>query len=166
VIDGDSGVVARQFDQRVRFEPINAAGVVRSVVSLLPPMNPGRGRSVTISQPAASKPARRRDDDDDFGDDSILQPVRPAQNAADQDWGFAQDILQRPRPGVGYFVVTARGRNANPGQPLTMTWLDTDWGRYLGRPIDRSDGGVDIVYAPADLQRLDETLHRMIHSLT
>ncbi|HEY0641426.1 MAG TPA: ESX secretion-associated protein EspG, partial [Pseudonocardiaceae bacterium] len=68
----------------------------------------------------------------------------------DPAWRAAEAMLRRPRTGAGYFVVQARGREAQDG---TVTWFDTDAGRYAAR------GGT---FLPVDGARLRQVLGRLI----
>ena len=131
--DGQSGVLATLEDQRVTLRPVPPTGMVRSLVSLLPPMKPGVGTAVSIPVGETEQPRHGQGDDDDRA---------------------IEAILARPRLGAGYFGVTARDRDDRESEPLTLNWLDTDAGRYM----IVSDGNERVTYAPADQSHIDQAL--------
>lgn len=161
VIDRAAGVVAAQRGELVRFTPVRPESVVRSVVGLLPPLRPGPGSSVTLTTTPPDIPNRRRQDED-FSALSYLETARPARDIPGGQWDAAEQIARRPRQGNGYFTVTARDRAGHDGQPATLTWLDTDAGRYAIIPSTSADGRLHVTYTPADLARLEHTLSRLV----
>lgn len=164
VTDDRLAVLATQQGQRIRFDQITPASLVRSVIGLLPPTPPGPGRSVTIT--VEPEQPKRRPSDDDESDRQYLRSSRPAGDSAAVQRGLVDEVMRRPRVGSGYFVVTVRGRNARESPPLTMNWLDTDSGRYVVIPTTGADGRTHVTYAPADLARLDQSLSHLVRSLT
>lgn len=161
VTDGRSGVLAVQHDQFVAFDPVTPASLVRSVVGLLPPLRPGPGRSVTITVDEPVSPGAYRRDDD-LSDRRYLQAVRPPANSANSQSAIVDEIIRRERLGSGYVAVTARDRHGREGEPLTLSWLDTDAGRYAVLPTVGPDGRDHITYSPADLGRIEHTLARLV----
>jgi hypothetical protein len=134
--------------------------LVRAVVSLLPPLKPGPGGSVTIAV-ADLSPAPSRPKQDEFNPDSFMQPVTPARGRSGTQQAAIEAILRRPRTGAGYFVSTVRGRNGRESQPSTLTWIDTDAGRYALIP----DGRGYVTSTPSDLPRIDQHLARQMSML-
>src|SRR5205807_5726890 len=125
--DGDRAVLALFQGQLVRFETIEPRALIRSVVGLLPPMRPGPGEPLDVSLPGR----HQRVDE------------------TDPQFAAARALLERPRLGEGYFVV-------DDGSAIgTLSWLDTDAGRYAVIPADGY-----ATYAAADLVRLDRELTR------
>ncbi len=161
VTDGRSGVLAVQHGQFVAFDPVRPASLVRAVAGLLPQARPGPGRSVTITvaEPVASGRHRR---DEDLSDRRYLQAVRAPTNSATNQLAIVDEIMRRERSGSGYLTVTARDRHGRESEPLTMSWLDTDQGRYAVLPTVGPDGRNHITYSPADLGRFEHTLARLV----
>jgi hypothetical protein len=161
VTDGRSGVLAVQHGQFIAFDPVTPASLVRSVVALLPPMRPGPGRSatITVDQPVSAGRHRR---DEDLSHRRYLEAVRPSANSAVSQQGVVAGIMRRERLGSGYVTVTARDRHGHDGEPLTMSWLDTDLGRYAVLPTIGPDGRHHVTYSPADLGRFEHTLARLV----
>lgn len=166
VSDGRFAVLAQQRGQSIHFDQITPASLVRSILGLLPATRPGPGRSVTITVDEPQPAGRHRARDDDFGAHRYLEAVRPPSTPEGVQMAIAQDIMRRPRVSSGYFTVTARGRNGREGEPATMSWLDTDAGRYAVIPSTGHDGRTHITYTPADLPRLDQTLSRLLQMMT
>jgi hypothetical protein len=166
VIDGPAGLVADQRGGVVRFRAVNPLSVVRELVSLLSPMRPGPGSSVTITASAATavsaSVSRHRRDDDDFGVASYLEPVRPARRSEGAARSAAEAMLRRHRFGGGYVTVSVRGRDGREGAPSTVSWVDTDAGRYVVVPVTGADGLVRVTYSPADLPRLAHTVSNLV----
>ncbi len=167
VSDGRFGVLAEQRGHAINFDPVTPPSLVRSILGLLPPLKPGPGSSVTITvdQPAPAA-AVRRAKEDDFAAHRYLQGTRQAASSSSAQLNIANDIMRRPRTGSGYFTVTARGRHGREGDPLAVTWLDTDAGRYAAIPSTGQDGRLHVTYTPTDLPRLDQTLNRLVQLVT
>ena len=159
VSDGRYAVLAQEHGQSIRFDPVTPPALVRSITNLLPAVRPGPGRSVTIA--VDEPPVRRREED--YEGRRYMEPMRPT---ASVQSNIANDIMRRPRSGSGYFTVTMRGRNGREGEPLTMSWLDTDAGRYAVIPSVGPDGRLHVPYTPADLPRLEQTLARLVQVMT
>jgi hypothetical protein len=160
--DGQYAVLAVAENQQVRFEPVSPTGLVRAMVSLLPPMKPGPGASLSTVIAEPEQPRRFRRDDDTPGEQTWLQP---AQSTRDSAQSAAVDaILRRPRLGAGSFLVTARGRNGHEGTPAALNWLDTDAGRYMLTTSQGGDGRTHAAYIPADQARIDNALSRHLQT--
>jgi hypothetical protein len=194
VSDGRFGVLARSRGDGVRFDPVAPPSLVRSVLGLLPAARPGPGRSATITvdsvmsgsaatgSPASGPPvsgssasgSRARDfrvgdpraREEDFAGRRYLQAVRPQLDSSGMQRVIAEEIMKRPRVGSGYFTVTARGRHGREGEPLTLSWLDTDAGRYAVIPSTGPDGRLHVTYTPVDLARLHQGLTRLVEMMT
>lgn len=155
--DGESGVLAVKEGERFRLEPIRPTALAVSLVGLLPKVEAGPGQSVTITRYVETA----RDEDADF-----LAPVH-ARSGNEQQLRVAASYLARPRTGTGFFAVS--GRDRRTGKELrggSLTWIDTDTGRYLtlSRPVGE-DGQVRSTFSPADSARLTQQLGEMIESL-
>lgn len=155
--DGESGVLAVKEGERFRLEPIRPTALAVSLVGLLPKAEAGPGQSVTITRYVETT----RDEDADF-----LAPVH-ARSGNEQQLRVAASYLARPRTGTGFFAVS--GRDRRTGKELrggSLTWIDTDTGRYLtlSRPVGE-DGQVRSTFSPADSARLTQQLGEMIESL-
>ncbi|HEX3788241.1 MAG TPA: ESX secretion-associated protein EspG [Pseudonocardiaceae bacterium] len=166
--DDRFAVLAEQRSQMMRFESVNPDNPVRAIVGLVPPMKPASGRSLTITRPApvTTRPRHRRDDEDEVFNQGVLQPVRTVQGPSAASQSAVAEIMRRPRMGSGYFTVSVRQRNGREGEPLTVSWLDTDAGRYVAIPDARPDGSLDVTYTPGDLQLLDQIVNRHMLTLT
>lgn len=167
VSNGRIAVLAVERGQTIRFDPLTPASLVRAVIGLLPPLRPGPGRSLTITEdepvPTGRHAARP---EDDFAGRKYLQAVRPPTDSNRTQRIAAEEIMRRPRVGSGYFTVTARDRNGREGEPLTLSWLDTDAGRYAVLPTTSQDGRLHVTYTPTDLPRLDQSLSRLVQMMT
>lgn len=155
--DGDTGVLALKEGDRFRLDLIRPTALAVSLVGLLPKVAAGPGQSVSITRPAQD----RQEERDDF-----LAPVH-ARTGNEQQLRVAASYLARPRTGTGFFSVS--GRDRRTGKELhggTLTWIDTDAGRYLtlSRPAGE-DGQVRSTFSPADSTRLAQTLGEMIESV-
>jgi hypothetical protein len=159
---GSVGVLAEKHGERVRFSAFDPAGLVGRVLALVPPMRPGSGPAATITQPDEPGTGRHPAADEDFAQDTFLHQVRLALDSAVQQWDVVRRIFDRPRSGSGYAAVFAGGGRGRDGQPLTVSWLDTDVGRYLEVPDRGPDGRWHVSYAPADHMRLAQTLERLV----
>jgi hypothetical protein len=137
VLGGRVAVVARQRGDVVRFTPVRPESAVREVLSMLPPVRPGPGTSVTVTAPVET-PTR------------YLQAVRSPVSQADA-------ILRRPRLGSGYVTVTA-----GKAEPTTVSWVDTDAGRYAAIPDDRGN----VTYTPAGVRKLEQIVTHLVTRLT
>lgn len=165
VSDGRHAVLAVQHGQSIRFEPVTPPSLVRSVLGLLPALRPGPGRSITITQEVPVAVGRHARVEDDNAGRSYLQAVRPPPESGRAERAIAEEIMRKPRLGSGYFTVTARGRNGHEGEPATISWLDTDAGRYAVLPTTGPDGRLHVTYTPADLPRLDHNLTRLVQTI-
>jgi hypothetical protein len=171
VTDDRTAVLAVQGGQRIRFDTITPAAMVRAMLSLLPPARPGPGRSVTITAEPAVAQRRRRPADDDFAGQNYLQSGylqsgHASGDSAGVQRGMVDEIMRRPRIGSGYFAVTVRGRNNRESTPMTMNWLDTDSGRYVVIPTTSADGRTHVTYTPADQPRVEQGLVHLVRTLT
>jgi hypothetical protein len=155
--DGRRAVLAMQLGQQVRFRPRTAPSLAHAVVGLLPPMKPGAGGSVTIAM-ADLGPGSRGEG---LSPGGYLQRVGRGTAPAGSQLAILEAVLRQPRTGAGYFVATVRGRNGREGQPVTLTWLDTDAGRYAVV----ADGRGYVTCAPADRSRIEQHLVRLISTL-
>jgi hypothetical protein len=165
VTDGRFGVLAQLRSESIRFDPVTPPSLVRSVLGLLPAARPGPGRSATITEDPVPV-GRHRAVEEDFTGRRYLQAVRPQLDSSGTQRVIADEIMRRPRVGSGYFTVTARGRNGRESEPESMSWLDTDAGRYAVIPTTGPDGRLHVTYTPADLARLDQTLSRLVDMMT
>ena len=168
VTDNRFGVLAVQHGQAITFDPVTPASLVRATLALLPPARPGPGSSVMVTdeQPvAAGRHHRARDED--LSEHQYLQSTRsgPVGSGANQR-AVVDEIMRRPRLGSGYLTVTTRNRNGRESDPMTMSWLDTDAGRYAVLPSTGPDGRTHITYTPADQARLDQALSRLVDQAT
>lgn len=166
VTDGRSGVLAVATDSGVAFEPVTPPSMVRSVLGLLPALRPGPGRSVTVTAEEPVSVGRHRAPDEDFAERRYLQAVRPPMDSTRVQQAIVEEIMRRPRVGSGYVTVTARSRNGRESDPATMSWLDTDAGRYVVLPTVGPDGRLHVTYAPADQAKLDQSLSRLVELMT
>ncbi|WP_367135651.1 ESX secretion-associated protein EspG [Saccharothrix sp. HUAS TT1] len=148
--DGRSGVLAVQRDEAVAFHRHSPDTVVRALLGLLPELRPGPGSPVVVTTPAPRAP------DEDFSQFRFTSGMRPAATAD----SLAAEIVRRPRLGAGYFTATARHgrREAELG---TISYLDTDAGRYAVLPGTGPDGRPTATYTPADRWSLERMLTRL-----
>ncbi|HEX5494567.1 MAG TPA: ESX secretion-associated protein EspG [Mycobacteriales bacterium] len=166
VTDGRSAVLAVECGQAISFESVTPPSMVRSVLGLLPVLRPGPGRSVTVTVDEPVSVGRHRTPEEDLSDRRYLQPVRPKMDSTRVQEAIVDEIMRRPRVGSGYMTVTARSRNGRESEPVTMSWLDTDAGRYAVLPSVGPDGRLHVTYTPADQSRLDQSLSRLVELMT
>jgi hypothetical protein len=162
VTDDRTGVVAEQRDNAIIFRLCQPDAAVPRLVRLLPPMRPGPGVSVTVAD--TSTPAGRRRVEEDFSEHTFRSPVKAAAPSPGGQRAAAEEILRRPRLGAGYLQVSARGRNGRESELGTVSYLDTDVGRYAVIPATGQDGRLTATYTPADQAALDRHLNRIINS--
>ncbi|RKT57335.1 ESX secretion-associated protein EspG [Saccharothrix australiensis] len=150
VADERGAVLAVQRGEAVEFRPCHPSTVVRALVDLLPPLRPGPGSSVTVSD--ASAPIRPVDEDfSEFRFTTRLRAAAPSTRAV------VEEILRRPRLGAGYFAVRSGGVDLG-----TLTYLDTDAGRYAVIPAADRNGVLSATYTPADQGALGRHLTRLL----
>ncbi|MFI9818654.1 ESX secretion-associated protein EspG [Saccharothrix variisporea] len=159
VTDGRTGVVAEQQVETVVFRPCGPDAIVPGLLRLLPPMRPGPGASVTVTD--TSTPARRRVEED-FSEMTFRTRVKATGSSPAGQRAAAEEVLRRPRLGAGYFLVSARGRNGRDTQLGTVNYLDTDAGRYAVIPTTAPDGQLAATYTPADQAALERHLNRIV----
>lgn len=148
---GTAGVLAVQEGQSIRFEVISPLGLARSLVALLPPLGPGPGQSVQVVQAAPEARA-----------EGFTEAVRAPRSSSDAQLRMAAAMLERPRKGFGFFMVSARGRHGREVDTGTVGWIDTDAGRYLMVSKPGAEGEVRATYSPADSTRLAQQLTELI----
>ncbi|OLR90842.1 ESX secretion-associated protein EspG [Actinokineospora bangkokensis] len=139
---GSTGVLAVQKGQTIEFELVSPSGLGRALVGLLPALGPGPGQSVQVVRPA---PVQQ---------EGFTQAVRPARSGSDAQFRLATAMLERPRTGGGFFLVTAKGRHGRELDKGTIGWIDTTAGRYLVVSRPNTDGELRATYSPADAARL------------
>lgn len=167
VTDNRFGVLAVQHGQQITFDPVTPPSLVRATLALLPPAGPGPGSSVMVTDDQPVVAGRHRTRDEDMSERQYLQSARSgsASSGASQR-AVVDEIMRRPRLGSGYLTVTTRNRNGRESEPMTMSWLDTDAGRYAVLPSIGPDGRTHVTYTPADLARLDQALSRLVDQAT
>ncbi|SDC90229.1 ESX secretion-associated protein EspG [Actinokineospora iranica] len=153
---GSTAVLAIQEGQSIQFDLISPAALARSLVALLPPAQAGPGQSVQVIE-AAPQPR------DDSGG-GFVQPVRAPRTNTDAQLRMAAAMLERPRTGYGFFTVSGRGRHGREVDAGTVSWIDTDAGRYLSLSRPEPNGAIRATYSPADNARLAQQLGDLILS--
>lgn len=158
--NGETGVLLIKDAQGLKVDPIRPTALATSLVGLLPKLEAGPGQSVSITQTTQLT----RQLDDDF----MMLPAQASRNGNEQQLRIAASYLSRPRTGTGMFTVT--GRDRRTGRELragTLTWIDTEDGRYLAlsRPPGE-DGQTRTTFSPTDSPRLTQQLGEMIESVT
>lgn len=158
VLGNRHGVLATLREERIALHLLPIDSIVRAVVTTLPPHPPGPGSSVTVtSRPAPTQPPASA---------AILQQARPRSTNAGSDHQAAQRILARPRHGGGSFLIGTPTRAGRPGPSDTLSWIDTDAGRYAVTTTIGSDGRLHVTYLPADNARIHQLLHRSLTKFT
>lgn len=150
--DGQRGVVATRQGNRVLFESVGDGALLRAVVGLLPSSAAGSGPSATVAITTPSS----ADDDGELEPESVLGSGRSSQASGGQR-SMVEAVLRRPRYGAGYFVVTRRAGYGRDRASASLTWVDTDIGRYVLVP----DGGRYLTCSPADFSRIQRQLARL-----
>lgn len=156
--DGRDAVLATKQDQTITFDFFQPEYLVHRTVRLLPELPAGPGQSVTISQTPDARPA---DQEQQTG--YVTQVQAPRSNAESQ-LRAAEVMMQRPRTGMGQFVISARGRDGKEHEAPGLSWMDTEAGRYLIQLRHGQDGQAWGTFAPADGQRLTHQIGELIQS--
>ncbi|PRX51308.1 ESAT-6 protein secretion system EspG family protein [Prauserella shujinwangii] len=133
--------------------------LVDVLAGVLPALRAAEGTPATVrwsvtgprSALAARRAAAQRHDDEEtaaFGDlriADLVEPPAPRGHRADSDEHRLRRALAGRRLGGGHITVTGRG---DRGAPHSVSWLDTETGRYL---VHTEELGHDIVarYEPA-----------------
>ncbi|GLZ38386.1 ESX secretion-associated protein EspG [Actinokineospora sp. NBRC 105648] len=151
---GNTGVLAVQEGQSIRFELISPSGLARALVDLLPRAGAGPGQSVLVTEPAP-RPEQSG---------GFVQQVRAPRSTSDTQLRLAATMLERPRTGYGFFAVTGRGRHGREVEVGSVGWIDTDAGRYLSVSRPQPDGALRATYSPADSGRLTQQLGELVTS--
>lgn len=161
--NGDTGVLAVQDGQKIRFDLVRPTALARSIVELLPKADAGPGQSVTLTRPAPVG-TRRGGDEVEL---NYFANVRGPRSGSDQALRIAQSYMTRPRTGSGFFAVVGKDRNGKDVQAGEVGWYDTDQGRYLtlSRPPG-DDGQIHGTMSPADPARLTQQLTELIASVS
>ncbi|MGQ0840659.1 ESX secretion-associated protein EspG [Actinokineospora sp.] len=151
VLGARHGVLATLREEHITFQALPAESMVRALVAALPPLPPGPGASVSVTgQQTTDAPSAVS---------GFMQRARPY---AEQDRHAAQRILTRPRRGGGSFLINAPTRAGRPGPSETVSWIDTDAGRYAVTVTTGPDGRRHVTYLPADLARIEHHIHRLL----
>lgn len=141
-IDGGDGLVVEQHGPMLRFELLSAGWAVRRLVEIPPGRPPATGPSLVLSGAAD------------------LDGGAGGRERADLQWREAENRLARRRTGAGHLLVlaTCAGDDVPVG---SVTWLDTDDGRYAGivRP-----GSPDAAFFPAHPQTLRQLVDDLVAS--
>jgi len=159
VLDGARGVLAVLRDERIAFHSLPADRVARAVVDTVPPLPAGSGGSVTLSGSPAPTVGQQFPT-------TVLQRSGLPGDRAGRDLQAARRILTRPRGGGGAFLISTRGRLAEPDPGEAVSWLDTDVGRYAVTNTPGQDGRLHVTYLPADQARLEREIRRTLTKFT
>ncbi|RZS44917.1 ESAT-6 protein secretion system EspG family protein [Herbihabitans rhizosphaerae] len=158
---GKQAVLVQMEDQHLKFETIRPESLVHTAVNLLPDLKPGPGQSVTVAK-EPPEPKHRAVDDEDRG---FFEAVQAPSNSSDARRRAAEAMLDRPRIGAGFFVVSTRDRLGRETQAPGLTWFDTDAGRYLVQAHAGPNGGDSGTYSPADKNRMAQQLQELLDTV-
>ncbi|WP_395474903.1 ESX secretion-associated protein EspG [Saccharopolyspora spinosa] len=142
-----AGVVAVQEEQGLRIEFIDARGLSRVCVGLLPEVPAGKLEAGTIAAAGEPEPEPVADGEPD----SWLAAAQPSISGhGGGDLRKVQKIMALPVRRVGYFVVTGGRQVRLPA----IGWRDTEEGRYSVTTRRNNDGEHWNTFGPADRTRL------------
>jgi hypothetical protein len=161
-VSGRTGVVAIQQEQGLRIEFVDARGLARICVELLPEVPAGKLEAGTISAGGVPKPQR--------GDDS--EPDSWMSSATQNSWGGdhelrkVQQIMALPTRRIGYFVVSGRDGGGRPVRYPAVGWRDTEEGRFSVTTRRNNEGEQWNTFSPADKPRLARYLDEQFSTIT
>jgi hypothetical protein len=136
VARGARALLAVQRELALELCVVHDTAMVNAIVEMLPPCQPGTGRSVCVS--AAS-----------------IDPGHP-------DMALIDRIVRRPLLRMGQFGMTVRDERGKLRRLPGIAWFDTDQGRYTSTVIRGRDGLDWTTVSPADNSRL---VHRINETL-
>ncbi|MGW3469572.1 ESX secretion-associated protein EspG [Saccharopolyspora sp. NPDC000995] len=148
-VAGSAGVVAVQEEQGLRIEFIDARGLSRVCVELLPDVPAGKLEAGTIAAAGEPEPERVANDEPD----SWLATASISGHGGG-DLRKVQKIMALPVWRVGYFMVTGGRQVRSPA----IGWRDTEEGRYSVTTRRNNDGEHWNTFGPADKARLHRYL--------
>ncbi|KAA2262178.1 ESX secretion-associated protein EspG [Solihabitans fulvus] len=149
VVDGERGVLATRLGADVHLAPIRGTALAPAAAGLLPasPAAPGRAANVRVADYQAACLAGRED-----GAEAFLAVLRSAGVREPEARTVHRAVAGRY--GGGHLGATGRDRRR---AATTVTWLDTDEGRYLARGRDGW-----LVVTPADQARVAEAVAELV----
>ncbi|MFC6090324.1 ESX secretion-associated protein EspG [Saccharothrix lopnurensis] len=150
--EGHSALLAVQVGGSISLRWYSAQSAVCGLVGLLPDRPAAPGEPVTVVERAA------RDEDEDFSQFRVTRRERFTPTAE----SLAAEVLRRPRTGAGYFVVGARDRRGREEAVGSLSYLDTDVGRYAVVPGTGPVGELSVTYRSWDRRYTESHLSGII----
>ncbi|MFD7656071.1 ESX secretion-associated protein EspG [Actinosynnema sp. NPDC059797] len=152
--EGRSALLAVQAGERISLWRCSAQSAVRGLVASLPDLPAGPGEPVTVTEPP--KP----DEEEDFSQFRVTRRMRLTPTAE----SLVAEVLSRPRTGAGYFVAAARDRRGQEEPVGSLTYLDTDVGRYAVVPGTGPRGEASATYRPWDQRYAEAHLSGILNA--
>lgn len=151
-IEGRSALLTVQTGEQISLQRCSTQRALRGLIGFLPDLPPGPGEPVTVTKPVA------RDEVEDFSQFRVTRQMRFTPTAE----SLVTEILHRPQSGAGYFVAGARDRRGREATVGTLSYLDTDAGRYLVVPSTGPRGELSVTYRPGDQGYMETRLGEII----
>lgn len=149
-----AGVLAQLVGNELLLSEIRPTALAMSAVSVLPPVEAGPMRSLSLPRDQLTK-ALEEDEDDPFGGDYDDETALARAGLSGQD-AAALAELANTRCAGGQFGVTHRSARSS----TLVTWFDTHQGRYL-----MVSQGSWLSISPADNRRIEHRLAEVLSAL-
>ncbi|GAA3362434.1 ESX secretion-associated protein EspG [Saccharopolyspora gregorii] len=154
--DRRSGVLAVLDGDRLSLRGFRPGALAAVVAGVLPPADPGKGRSLTVRQEVLAKAADEDDPGDDpFGGDLDEHTALVRAGVSEQDAAALVELAENRRGG-GQLGVRRGGARAR----TLISWLDTAQGRYL---LIGERGWLSIM--PAEPGRVEQRLGKVLSTV-
>ncbi|WP_344043318.1 ESX secretion-associated protein EspG [Saccharothrix xinjiangensis] len=151
-LEGRSALLAIQTGENISFRRCSTQAALRGLVALPPTLPAGTGEPVTVTE--SPKP----DEIEDFSQFRVTRRMQFTPTAE----SLVAEVLGRPRTGAGYFVASARDRHGREKPVGSLTYLDTDMGRYAAVPGTGPRGEASATYRPWDQRYIEAHLSEIL----
>jgi hypothetical protein len=164
-VSGPGGsVLAFQDEYGFHVQPIRADELALSVVNLMPPLRPGKGRSITLPLDVYEQLIENGSYHESGGGGVLEQNQVRSRLERDADEMLA--LLKQPRLGGGRLYGAARPRMGRRRKTqFPVTYLDNESGRWLLKHKPSGNGDVWVVVSPATPELLVAELNELLASV-
>lgn len=181
VTDGAQALLVDQpgRQDQLWFRLLSDDELVDALAGVLPPMRAAPGGPLTVNQQPArqlSTVAARRQAEDEFDEEETdafgnlqvnrMESTRSSyRNTGLTDRERLEEIFAAPRLGGGYFVATGFTRHQERRPAQSLTWLDTEQGRYLIEARTDQAGTTTARYSPAGGKEVADAIGQLISTV-
>lgn len=160
---GPSGaVLAFQDEHGFHVRPIRADELALAVVNLMPPLHPGKGRSITLPLDVYQQLVENGAYHESGGGGGVLEQNRE-RSRIERDADEMHALLNQPRLGGGRLYGAARPRMGRRRKTqFPVTYLDNESGRWLLKHRPSDTGDVWAVASPATPELLVTELNELL----